>query len=197
MDKIKEQFLARVWEAAEDVYRKQTALLKQQEEALEDDTAGGMSARMGELAALYGTLQEKQPRYMVISYMRSSLADGYPWYRLNLYDEDYFDSDGECGVWLEVPALAQCLGRIMDMVGEEFRKQTRVEEYYMDPVLKAYGEKLHGWMLEHIYEITRKHLLMDHWERFYSKNRMNILIGDYRNHATRVFGWGLDEGGGD
>ena len=72
MDRIKEQFLARVWEAAEDVYRRQTALLKQQEEALEDDTAGRMSARMGDLAALYGTSQEKQPRYMVISYMRGT-----------------------------------------------------------------------------------------------------------------------------
>lgn len=192
MDIIKEKFLKQLWEKTEAMYENEMADLKQQGKMKEDKIADGINTQMKALLDIYEKSTENQPRYLIIWYLQSSLLDGYPWYQLNLYDDDYLYSDREYGVWLEIPLLAEHLSRIMDVVREEFQKQTRAETYYIDQFLMVYGEKFHQWLLEHIYGIMRKHLHAEKWEDFYVKNKMCIYIGDYRNQVSRVFGWGLE-----
>lgn len=193
MDIIGERFLKKLWEKSEAIYRQQMNGLSQSEDEVENKIAEGINAQMKSLLGMYENSTENPPRYLIISFLRSSLIDGYPWYKLILLDEDYFYSDHEYSIWLKVPMLAESLSRIMIMVNEEFQKQTRVETYHMDQILMAYGDKFNLWMVEHIYDIIRKHLMSDRWEDFYIKNKMSILIGDYRNKVSRVFNWGVEE----
>lgn len=192
MDMIREQFLKQLWEKTEAIYDMELSDLKQNGEAEESKIVDRINIQMKILRNIYEKYTGNPPRYLVISYLRSSLLDGYPWYQLHLYDEEYYYSGRECGVWLDIPMLAERLLRIMDVVRGEFQKQTRVEEYYVDCFFMAYGEKFHQWMMEHIFEIMRRHLLTGQWEEFYAKNKMSIYIGDYRNKTSRVFGWGLE-----
>lgn len=192
MDVIEERFLKKLWEMTDIRYENQIAGLNQQRDIVENKIAEKINAQMKVLLGIYENSTENPPRYLIISYLRSSLLDGYPWYKLILLDEDYFCSGYEYSAWLDAPMLVEYLSSIMNMVNEEFQKQMRVETYHVDQFLMVYGEKFNLWMVEHIFEIIRKHLMSDRWEDFYIKNKMHILIGDYRNEVSSVFDWRVE-----
>lgn len=189
MDLIKENFLSGLWDKTTDIFESSVRQLDQNSKIFENEISFRLNEQMGKLCKQYQLTAKEPPRYVVISYLRSSLLDRYPWYEIDMYDKDYFYSDKEWSVWLEVPELSECLSRIMDIVHSEFQKQTRVEEYYEEEFLVTYGDKYHNWFMGHISSILNRHILSENWISFYSQNSICISFGEYKNQVIRIFDW--------
>lgn len=89
----------------------------------------------------------------------------------------------------DVQELSEPLYKMMEEMKEKFKKQTRIEEYYIDEMWLNYGDLLHEWMMMHMPQIVRNHLRNKKWEEFYRTNFMRISAGEYRNQIKRIFEW--------
>ena len=77
----------------------------------------------------------------------------------------------------DVQELSEPLYKMMDEMKEKFKKQTRIEEYYIDEMWLNYGDLLHEWMMMHMPQIVRNHLRNKKWEEFYRTNFMAHFCG--------------------
>lgn len=193
MNRFQEQFLKQLWKKTEEMYEEEIGKLNQNQEEMENHIASELNRQLKLLTELYHNSWKKEPRYLVISFLRTSCLDGFPWYQIRLLDEDYFYSDQEWAVWLDVPIVSSGFYNIMDFVREELRNEIRMEGYFIDSFFSEYREKFHQWMSKHIHEIMRKHVLWGKWEGFYAKHNMRILFGDYQNTFDCVMNWSAEE----
>lgn len=190
MDLIKEKFLNQLWDKTKKKFEESIQMLEENRKRFENEVTSSINEKMEELCEQYKLMNHEEPQHVVISYMRSSLIDGYPWYQINMYDKDFFYSDRETAVWLKIPKLENCLLQIVKIVDSEFAKQTRVEEYFKDDFLFTYGDLYHNWLAKHITSILSSHVLSADWESFYSHNNVCISFGEYKNQVNKIFDWG-------
>lgn len=187
VDLIKDKFLKQLWDKTSEIFNMVIQNLENQELLFSEELVSELNSQIKLLRDNYSELALLPPKYITISYLRSSLFDGYPWFQISMYDKDYFYSGRECSVWLKVPILTECLSEIMDEVNQAFRNQTRVEEFYKDEFLIIYGDQLYQWLRRRMRKMIEIHVFAADWESFYIKNEISIMFGEYKNQLVRIF----------
>lgn len=82
-------------------------------------------------------------RWIYFSFLRSSMIEGYPAYRIDFYDErDCYAGDECCGVW-EFTYIFSHFDKIKDKVLETFDGQSKAKAYEADHLLYALYERFH------------------------------------------------------
>ncbi len=113
----------------------------------EDALAAELSDVLERIYSEYRILQSEQKtgrlKWIYLSFLRSSMKDHYPAYRIDFYDERDCFSDQACsGVW-EFAFLFSHFDKIRDMVLDQFRRQSKVKEYEADALLYALYDRFH------------------------------------------------------
>ena len=189
MDNRGKVFLEEIYKEAEQKYKMIIHQLDEQASDLEVILGNYLSVQMENLYPLYCKSSDEPSRHVVISYLRTGWLDRHPMYAIAMYNQELFFSQEECLVMWDVQELSEPLYKMMEEMKEKFKKQTIIEEYYIDEMWLNYGDLLHEWMMMHMPQIVRNHLRNKKWEEFYRTNFMRISAGEYRNQIKRIFEW--------
>lgn len=112
-------------------------------EALAEELSDVLDRIYSEYCALQSEQKTGRLKWIYLSFLRSSMKDHYPAYRIDFYDERDCFSDQACsGVW-EFAFLFSHFDKIRNMVLDAFRHQSKVKEYEADALLYALYDRFH------------------------------------------------------
>jgi len=94
-------------------------------------------------------------RWIYFSFLRTSMMDDYPAYRIDFYDENDCYSGSECcGSW-DFSYVFSRFRSLKEKTRDIFLSQSKVKEYEMDDLLYGYYEKFHLLAAELLCELLQ------------------------------------------
>ena len=191
-DKIRLDFLSRINQMAEEMVQERFRLVETDFEESLPAIMKDLSIRMGSVMEQYQRQQEAGEngplRWVYLSFLRSSVLDGAPCYRLDFYDERNQISEQECaGAW-EFEYVFRHMKEIHHQLQIEFRSQTRVKECELDAVIYYLAERFKKEAEKLIPELLSK-FLGEYGADMFGDETVDFMLGELFDKSELAAQW--------
>lgn len=112
--------------------------------------------KLKKLNAVYADLQRDRQvgdvKYVQFSFLRTGVLLNGPWYRIDLYDENWRIAEVECGISWQPTFLVEPFQETAKALEENFKKVRIARHHYQSMVLKA-AKELHLFLTSLLAEL--------------------------------------------
>ncbi len=191
-DKMEKEFLFKIHKIAEQHYRKNLNKFNASKKTIICESQDSLELSVKQLCLKYKDFQlsekTEQMRYVYLSFLRSSILDRRKWFRLDAYDFRNRASIIECSVSWEFEEMTNCMYTIVDVIRQEFKKQTIVKEYELDAIQYKLAEQIYAEYNQLIPEILER-VLMNAGIELFGDNCVDFLSGEFLDKSQLLFRW--------
>ncbi len=132
-------------------------------------------------------------KWIYFSFLRSSMMDDYPAYRIDFYDERDCYSYRECSGSWDFSFVFSRFRKLKEKIRDIFSCQSRVKEYETDDMLYSFYEKFHLMAAELLGQ-----LLQDSWDDYFNIKKpavIRVKEGELFDRTNIIQEWYLQESG--
>ncbi len=191
-DKIRLEFLSRCRQMAEECLQDSRCELREQEGEILGETIKELEQVIGPLAEKYWEKKEEGEtgglENIYLSFLRTGILDGGPWYRIDLYDARDRVSEAECSENLKLSRILKPIKEGMRRIREEWEKQAKVNFSEWDALAYQMAERYKPF-IENVLERAVTELLKERGKEWLGEQETEFWIGEFLDRAERVCRW--------
>ncbi|MCI9584316.1 hypothetical protein D3Z50_03545 [Clostridiaceae bacterium] len=188
-DKIRENFMAKVFKTAETMYTESIGQIEEEFIQKESEIARSFAIPLFDGLKRYASLEREKAvgelKYIYVSFLRTSIIAGSPNYRLDFYDDRNRCSLIECSEEWNFNYIFDFLKHIDNSLKKMFKEQTRVPEYELDNIIfelaehyRKISDKKIDSVIKYMIENREEHIAFNH--------TVKIYIGDFLDKVSFV-----------
>ena len=191
-DKIRLGFLSQINQMAEEMIQERFHMIELDFEKVLPAIVKELADQISPVMEQYKAQQEGEEngslRWVYLSFLRSSVLDGAPCYRIDFYDERDQISEQECAGGWDFEYMFQHLKDIYHQLQIEFSQQSRVKMYELDAVVYYLAERFQKEAEKLIPEIVRS-FMEEYGTDFFGEEPIKFRLGELFDKSELIAEW--------